>query len=75
MQYEQLLRNLLAEIDEVEDSLRFYRITEPTEVRVKQYGKISPSTLKAPWSYNARTRSNPASCGRFAITLTCSLTM
>ena len=39
MQYEQLVRALLDEIDVQEDSLRFYRITEPAEVRVKQFGK------------------------------------
>lgn len=38
MQREQLERELLAEIDEKEDSLRIYRITEPLEVRVKQFG-------------------------------------
>lgn len=38
MQYEQLERDLLNEIDETEDNLRFYRITEPVEMRVKQYG-------------------------------------
>lgn len=38
MQFEQLERALLVEIDERVDSLRFYRITEPTEVRVKEYG-------------------------------------
>lgn len=38
MQYEELERALLAEIEEREDNLRFYRITEPVEVRVKQYG-------------------------------------
>ena len=48
MQYEQLVRTLLAEIDEQEDSLRFYRITEPTEVRVKQYGKNRSIDFKAP---------------------------
>lgn len=48
MQYEQLLRTLLAEIDEQEDSLRFYRITEPTEVRVKQYGKTRSIDFAAP---------------------------
>jgi len=40
MQYEQLERSLLAEIDETEDNLRFYRITEPTEIRVKQFGNF-----------------------------------
>lgn len=38
MQREQLERALLAEINDQEDNLRFYRITEPTEIRVKQYG-------------------------------------
>jgi CRISPR-associated protein Cas2 len=38
MQFEQLERALLAEIEEAEDNLRFYRITEPAEVRVRQYG-------------------------------------
>jgi len=38
MQYEQLERELLNEIEETEDNLRFYRITEPVEMRVKQYG-------------------------------------
>ena len=38
MQFEQLERELLAEIDVTEDSLRFYRITEPVELRVKQHG-------------------------------------
>ena len=38
MQFEELERALLAEIEEAEDNLRFYRITEPVEVRVKQYG-------------------------------------
>ena len=38
MQLEELERILLAEIDETQDNLRFYRITEPVEVRVKQHG-------------------------------------
>jgi CRISPR-associated protein Cas2 len=38
MQFEQLERSLLAEIDETQDNLRFYRITKPVEIRVKQYG-------------------------------------
>lgn len=48
MKYEQLMRDLLAEIDETEDSLRFYRITEPTEVRVRQYGKTRSIDFEAP---------------------------
>jgi len=38
MQFEELERMLVAEIDETSDNLRFYRITEPVEVRVRQYG-------------------------------------
>jgi CRISPR-associated protein Cas2 len=38
MQFEALERELVAEIDEHEDSLRFYRLTEPAQIRVKQYG-------------------------------------
>lgn len=38
MQLEELERRLLAEIDDNEDCLRLYRLTEPTELRVKQYG-------------------------------------
>ena len=40
MQYEELERRLLAEIDENEDCLRLYRLTEPAELRIKQYGKF-----------------------------------
>ena len=38
MQYEELERDLLAEIDTDEDNLRFYRLNEPHEMRIKQYG-------------------------------------
>ena len=48
MQLEELERLLLAEIDEKEDNLRFYRITEPTGVRVKQYGKFRSTDFEAP---------------------------
>jgi CRISPR-associated protein Cas2 len=48
MQFEQLERELLAEIDEKEDSLRFYRITEPTEVRVKQFGNFRSVDFEGP---------------------------
>ncbi|KAA3628865.1 MAG: CRISPR-associated endonuclease Cas2 [Proteobacteria bacterium] len=40
MQFEELERSLLVEIDESEDNLRFYRITEPTELRVREYGNF-----------------------------------
>ena len=48
MQYEQLERRLLAEIDESEDSLRFYRITEAARVRVKEYGNIKAKDFDGP---------------------------
>ncbi len=48
MQYEELERKLLAEIDDTEDNLRFYRISEPTGVRVKQYGKFHSVDFDGP---------------------------
>lgn len=48
MQFEQLERTLLSEIDEKEDNLRFYRITEPVEVRVKQFGKFRSIDFEGP---------------------------
>lgn len=48
MQFEELERTLLAEIDEEEDNLRFYRITEPRELRVKQYGVFRSIDFDAP---------------------------
>lgn len=38
MQFDALERALLAEIDLDTDNLRFYRLTEPHEMRIKQYG-------------------------------------
>lgn len=48
MRYEALERELLAEIDQDEDNLRFYRITEPTELRVKQYGTFRAIDFDGP---------------------------
>jgi len=48
MQLEQLERALLAEINDTEDNLRFYRITEPTEIRVKQYGNFRSVDFEGP---------------------------
>jgi CRISPR-associated protein Cas2 len=48
MQYEQLERSLLAEINESEDNLRFYRITEPTDMRVKQFGNFQSVDFEGP---------------------------
>ena len=38
--FETLERDLLKEIDLTADCLRFYRITEPVEVHVSEYGKF-----------------------------------
>jgi CRISPR-associated protein Cas2 len=40
MQCEELERRLLSEIDDKEDNLRLYRITEPTELHVKEFGNF-----------------------------------
>ena len=48
MPLEQLERTLLAEIDDKEDNLRFYRITEPVEVRVKQFGAFRSVDFEGP---------------------------
>lgn len=48
MQYEALERELLAEIDPAQDNLRFYRITEPTELRVKEYGRFRATDFEGP---------------------------
>ena len=48
MQYEELERRLLAEIDEKEDCLRLYRLTEPVELRIKQYGHFRSIDFDGP---------------------------
>ena len=48
MQMEQIERALLAEIDETEDNLRFYRITESAHLRVKQYGVFRAVDFEGP---------------------------
>lgn len=48
MQFEQLERKLLAEIDLEQDNLRFYRITEPVELRVKQHGCFRSINFEGP---------------------------
>ena len=46
--YAELVRCLLAEFDDNEDSLLFYRITEPSRLRVKEYGKFKAKDFEAP---------------------------
>ena len=48
MQFDALERDLLAEIDLAQDNLRFYRITEPQELRVKQYGTFRSVDFDGP---------------------------
>jgi len=48
MQLEELERRLLAEIDQTEDNLRLYRLTEPSEVHVKEFGVFSAIDFEGP---------------------------
>lgn len=48
MQYEELERRLLSEIDEKEDNLRVYRLTEPAEIHVKQFGAFKSVDFEGP---------------------------
>ncbi len=48
MQYEALERELLQEINEDEDCLRFYRLTEPVDLHVKEYGKFEAVNFDGP---------------------------
>ncbi|MBZ0092416.1 MAG: CRISPR-associated endonuclease Cas2 [Sulfuricellaceae bacterium] len=46
--FEELERKLLAEIDEKEDNLRIYRITEPSRLHVKEYGCFRAVDFEGP---------------------------
>lgn len=48
MQYEELERMLLAEIEQKEDSLRLYRLIEPTELHMKEYGNFKAVNFEGP---------------------------
>jgi len=48
MQYEELERRLLAEINEKEDNLRLYRLTEPVDLHVKEHGSFRAVNFDAP---------------------------
>jgi CRISPR-associated protein Cas2 len=45
---EMLEQQLLAEINEEEDNLRFYQLTEPLEKNIKEYGKFKAIDFEAP---------------------------
>lgn len=47
-QFEELERRLLAEIKVEEDCLRFYRLTEPVDVHVREYGKFRSVDFEGP---------------------------
>jgi CRISPR-associated protein Cas2 len=47
-QYEELERQLLAEINDEEDNLRLYRLTEPLEKNIKEYGKFRATDFTGP---------------------------
>ena len=46
--FESLERDLLAEIDQGEDCLRFYRLTEPVELHVNEHGKFRAVDFDGP---------------------------
>ncbi len=48
MQYEQLERELLDEINLAEDCLRLYRLTGPTDLHVKEHGKFKATDFEGP---------------------------
>lgn len=47
-QFETLERRLLAEIEPSEDCLRFYRLTEPVRLHVKEYGVFKATDFEGP---------------------------
>lgn len=46
--YETLERRLIKEINKEEDNLRFYRLMEPVERYLKEYGKFRAVDFEAP---------------------------
>ena len=46
--YEILEEALLAEIDESEDNLRLYRLTEPLTKNIKEFGTFKATDFEAP---------------------------
>ncbi len=48
MEFEELERKLLDEIDQLEDCLRLYRLTEPYDSRVKEYGRFKAIDFEGP---------------------------
>lgn len=48
MQFEELERRLLSIIDPAKDCLRFYRLTEPVDLHVKEHGNFKAVDFDAP---------------------------
>jgi len=48
MQMEELERRLLAIIDDAEDCLRFYRLTEPVDLHIKEFGRFKAVDFDGP---------------------------
>jgi CRISPR-associated protein Cas2 len=48
MEYEEFERTLLEEIDQLEDCLRLYRLSEPASQYVKEYGKFRAIDFDGP---------------------------
>jgi CRISPR-associated protein Cas2 len=48
MQYEELERKLLVEIDDKQDNLRLYRLTEPVELHIKEHGHFRAVDFDGP---------------------------
>jgi CRISPR-associated protein Cas2 len=48
MQYEELERRLLKEIDQSEDNLRLYRLTEPFNYHVREFGTFRATDFDGP---------------------------
>lgn len=46
--FEELERRLLAEIKLEEDCLRFYRLNEPVDLHVREYGKFKATDFEGP---------------------------
>lgn len=46
--FEALQRKLLTIINDVEDSLRFYRLTEPLEKNIWEFGKFRATNFEGP---------------------------
>lgn len=48
MRFEEFERRLLDIIDKNQDCLRFYRLTEPVDLRVKEYGNFRATDFNKP---------------------------